>query len=139
MQLRNCSRCGNIFSYINQPICPACQKLEDQEFEIIKQYLREHPNSTVLEVSEATGLDQHLIQEWVRQGRLISTEFHITTECQRCGKPIVGGRYCRACAEELTAEWSGKKSTAASSWEDNTSGRDIKQTGKLHIKDQLKD
>lgn len=137
MQLRNCTRCGKLFAYVNRPVCPACAKLEEEEFEQVKQYLRQHPYATVLEVAEATGIDQHRIQEWVRQGRLISTEFRLLGECESCGAPIASGRFCRNCAARLEAELKGQKVPLAYEKEKGREELDIKQTGKVHIKDQL--
>ncbi|MDI3281482.1 MAG: MerR family transcriptional regulator [Bacillota bacterium] len=135
MELRNCIRCGKLFAYVNKPICPECVRKEEEDFERVRRYLRENPRATVMEVAEATEVDQHLIQQWLREGRLISTEFHLMTECERCGRPIPGGRYCKQCAEELGRELQGSARPAPAAPEPEP-GK-IKQTGRMYTAERM--
>ena len=55
MDVRNCKRCGKIFNYMGSAVCNNCLRQEQEDFEKVREYLFQHPNSTAAEVSEAVG------------------------------------------------------------------------------------
>ena len=102
MSLKNCERCGRLFSGVD-PVCPACLEKDQEEFQRVRDYLREHPDAAVVEVSAATGVEVERLHRWARAGRL---EFKQEDDegswrCQNCGAPIESGRLCSRCAAEL--------------------------------------
>ncbi|NPV27626.1 MAG: hypothetical protein HPY81_09370 [Firmicutes bacterium] len=104
MDLRNCPECGRLFAFVGQNLCPACLEEEEKEFELVREYVREHRNPTITEVSEATGVGADKIIRFLKDGRLIAKGL-ITEgvlECESCGCPISAGRLCEACRDELT-------------------------------------
>lgn len=105
-QLRNCSQCGQVFAYIGRNLCPRCLEKEEEEFKVVRSFIREHSGATIIETAGATGVDEHKILRFLREGRLISQGLQAssTLECERCGRILFEGRYCRECREELDRE-----------------------------------
>jgi flagellar operon protein (TIGR03826 family) len=103
MPIANCKRCGRIFNRVRRDICPVCVAEEDQAFEKVRAYLRQHRYASLPETSEATGVDIDLITEMIKSGRLILRDNpNFTYACERCGAPTQVGRYCQACSTELS-------------------------------------
>jgi flagellar operon protein (TIGR03826 family) len=101
--LRNCPECGRIFGYMGRNLCPDCMNKEEEEFQTVRKYVRDHPGAGVFEVAEATGIDEEKILQFLRDGRLQSRGFQNTLECERCGKKITAGRYCDNCRGQMDA------------------------------------
>jgi flagellar operon protein (TIGR03826 family) len=101
--LRNCSKCGRLFGYTGNPLCSFCLEEEEDEYVIVRDYLYDNPGSSAAEVSEATGVDTEKIMRFLREERLqISSENqNMLLECESCGKPIVTGRFCHKCKDNL--------------------------------------
>lgn len=72
MTLLNCTRCGHLFAQERaaQEVCRNCFALEEQEFQLCRDYLRRHPKVTLQEVSENTGIPLKRMMNWIREGRL---------------------------------------------------------------------
>lgn len=109
MELRNCPRCGKLFGYFNDPVCPECLKADEEELRKIKDYLANHPNAPVPEVVEKTGVSLEKVRNFLRAGRLWlkSAENEAVgaagaqLTCRSCGTPIASGRFCKNCADAL--------------------------------------
>jgi flagellar operon protein (TIGR03826 family) len=134
-ELRNCPQCGRIFAYLGRNVCPRCLDKEEEEFKIVRSYVREHSGATITETAEATGVDEHKILGFLRDGRLISRglQASVTLECERCGMSIPEGRYCRSCREELERELKQSLSRNSPRPEAPESTRDRE---KIHILDK---
>jgi len=130
MELRNCIRCGKLFASEGTLICPACLEERDEQYKIVREYIYEHPRATVPEVSEATGVEEKTIFEFLREGRLALKEPGLGLECERCGRPITTGRYCSQCAKELES--------GLSSFVPHVEVKKTKKEDKLYIADRLK-
>lgn len=102
MDFRNCPQCGKLFKKIGRNLCPACIEKEEKMFDIVREYVRDNPNANVMETSEATGVPEKVIMQFLRDGRLLSGSVSIALDCQSCGKPISAGQYCPDCLEKFT-------------------------------------
>jgi len=105
--IQNCKKCGKLFVSAGLSICEDCVKKEDEQFEIVKQYLLENPRSSVIKVSEATGVPVETVTEFMRQGRLIGIEPDDAENilvCSICKKPISSGRICEQCQKALSGD-----------------------------------
>ena len=102
-EVRNCRRCRKIFMYVTGPqICDACKKLEDEEYEKVRAFVKEFPGANIQEVSRETGVSTHLIYRFLREGRLeVSESSPITLQCENCGVRIKSGRFCISCSKRL--------------------------------------
>ena len=105
MDIRNCAKCGKLFTYINSPICGDCVKKEEEIFEEVRDYIKENPNATVIEVSNETGVSTNKIYDYLREGKLEAVEnIGFSLQCDRCGKAIKKGRYCDSCVLKMEDE-----------------------------------
>lgn len=134
MELRNCSRCGKLFVYKGSSLCPECQKLDEEDFSKVKDYLYDNPGASLIEVSEATGVSSDKILRYLKEGKLeLSSEQSGILKCERCGKPIRAGRFCDVCAAEISK---GLKRGLEPPRLDNSNR--VKGNEKLHIEDRIR-
>lgn len=106
-EIRVCPRCQNMFCYIGigPKICTKCKELDEEEFNKVKDYVYEHSNASIMEVSKETGVRVIRIKNYLRDGRLmIPDSSPIFLDCENCGTSIRFGRFCRECAESLSNE-----------------------------------
>lgn len=131
-ELRNCPQCGRVFAYVGRNLCPRCMDKEEEEFKLVRSYIREHPGATIMDTSEATEVDEQKILRFLRDGRLVSRglQASVTLECERCGQTIGEGRYCRTCLTELDREL--KETVSGSSPQREAPPRDRER---IHIMD----
>ena len=103
MDVKTCRRCRRFFNYISGPsICPACRDELEKKFLQVKDYIREHENAGVLEVSEQNDVGVPQIQQWIREERLqFSENSDYALACEHCGAPIYTGRFCEDCKKKL--------------------------------------
>jgi len=97
MPLRNCKKCGAVFSQINTPICRKCIQKEEEDFRTARQWLLKNPGHTVESLSRNTGINRRDILKWIREERLIMTDASEFVTCKKCGKPIPTGNFCDHC------------------------------------------
>lgn len=99
MDVRSCRGCGRLYNYMSGvPLCDACKKRLEEKFQEVKQYLDEHPNASVSQVSEDMEVSVKQIKEWIREERLaLSNATETGISCERCGIPICTGRFCDKC------------------------------------------
>lgn len=108
MPIANCKRCGRMFNRVRRDICPSCVAEEENMFQAVRKYLRDHRNASMSELVEATEIPMEFIVEMIRDGRIILRDNpNLTYECERCGQPTQSGRYCAKCTQELAAGLSG--------------------------------
>jgi ribosomal protein L32 len=67
----------------------------------VRDYLYENDDANIAQVSEATGVEEKIILEFLREGRLELKEPSIDLTCERCGKPITSGRMCKECLTQF--------------------------------------
>ena len=74
MNIKNCPKCGKLFSPVGGSlICKDCIRAEEQEFEKVRDYLRENRGADINVVSEKTGVSTKKILRYLKEGRLQST------------------------------------------------------------------
>ena len=102
VDIRNCRRCGKMFAYTRVPICPDCEKLDNEDLNKVRDYIKAHPGTKMSKVSEETEIPMNQIMKYLRDGRieLVDAEDLILT-CEDCGKPITSGRKCAKCMAKL--------------------------------------
>ena len=103
MEVMNCRGCGRLFNYIGgQQLCPACKDELEKKFMEVKEYIREHPEKNISQVSEDMDVSIRQLKNWVRQERLIfSEESKVMIECEQCGAFIRTGRFCEKCKKNM--------------------------------------
>ncbi|NTV89042.1 MAG: MerR family transcriptional regulator [Clostridiales bacterium] len=105
-EVRNCKRCGKIFTYGGgTPICQTCKQQDEDDFKRVKDYLWDNPKATLSEVSGALDITAEKIKRFLKDGRLeiISEDGNMFLECEKCGKAIKSGRFCEDCERNTNA------------------------------------
>jgi flagellar operon protein (TIGR03826 family) len=103
--LDNCSECGRLFvksGSIN--ICRSCFDKEEALFQCVSSFLKKRANrtATTYEVVNETGVSESLIHQFIRQGRLVLTNFpNISYPCMQCNAQIREGKLCNSCSQEI--------------------------------------
>lgn len=108
MDVRSCKQCGKIFNYIGgAPICPECAKAAEDKFDDVKQYIYDHPKCGMQEVAKEMEVSVAQIRKWLKEERLaFSEDSEIALNCEKCGKKILTGRYCKGCKDSMTNQFS---------------------------------
>jgi ribosomal protein L32 len=76
-------------------------KEEEAIFEKVREYVREHGNRTIKQVSDACEVSPKKILQYIRDGRLEAGQGMAgEIVCSKCGKPIYIGRMCEKCMLE---------------------------------------
>ncbi len=95
-----CKNCRRIFTYLGYgaKLCPECRKIDEKEFQKVKNYLRDFPGRTLNQTAEDCDVKPETIRNWLREERLEYTEAKDTgLICENCGKPIISGHLCEEC------------------------------------------
>lgn len=113
MELRNCVRCGKLFAGNDASLCPDCVKEDEDLLRKIRDYLGNHPNASMMELVEQTGVPVEKVMSFLRAERLIlrtgggAGQAAMTLTCRSCGTPISSGRFCKNCADALARKLDG--------------------------------
>ena len=109
MEVRNCKQCNKVFNYIGGvPICPECVKKSEDKFEDVKKYIYDHPRCGMQEVATEMEISIAQIRKWLREERLsFSEDSDIALSCEKCGKKILTGRYCKGCKDTMASQFGG--------------------------------
>ena len=106
-EIRECKRCGKMFLFtgVGKCICATCKAEDEAEFEIVKDYIYDNIQATIMQVSKETGVKITRIKSYLKDGRLIIPDGSpIFLNCEVCGTSIKYGRLCRECAASLSNE-----------------------------------
>ena len=99
MEATNCPRCGRMFMKISKPLCPDCEKADEEKFEVVRAFVKENPDCTIHEVSKECEISVKRIMKYVREGQLeVSKGMQDAITCTKCGKPIDKGSMCEKCS-----------------------------------------
>lgn len=102
MDVRNCKKCGKLFNFTGESVCPACAKEMEEKFFEVREYIYKNPSASMVDVSEEMDVPIQQIKKWVRQERLSFTkDSGISIDCEVCGRPILTGRYCKECKTKM--------------------------------------
>ncbi|MGI6176575.1 MAG: MerR family transcriptional regulator [Christensenellales bacterium] len=108
MDIRQCRMCDGLFQYIGNPICMNCMDELDRMFIKVREYLHDHSEADVAEVSEKTGVDQKYILKFLKEERLSLSGPSGLLVCEQCKKPIETGRFCTSCREVFNQAFAPK-------------------------------
>ena len=101
MSLKNCKRCGRLYSFHGHSVCKHCLEKDNADFARIQDYLLTHPYVSALELSRETGVDPAVITRLQREGRFINREQQEgTLVCATCGALVPAGQLCQDCAKK---------------------------------------
>lgn len=93
--------CGKLFHSLGSAHCTECNDEMDRRFIKVRDYIYAHPEASVAEIVEKTGVPQKNILSFLREERLVLEHASGILVCERCAKPIAGGRFCDECKNQL--------------------------------------
>lgn len=103
--VRACKRCkAPIHENSLREYCPKCYDLVEDKFKRIREYLEKYPGSTAFEIEQRLGIPLHVINNFIREGRLVETpNQYLNVECLRCGTLLLSAvhKYCPKCQQEI--------------------------------------
>lgn len=132
LNVKKCKECGSIFNYMGRDICPECIKRLDECFVAIRDYLDEHPNAKVAELSEELEIKEKTILDFIKQGRIMVRE--PVLNCVNCGRPICGGDLCDECRSNIGGQISKVVDSKKKEKERIETDININRTGGMHVK-----
>ncbi len=106
MPLAKCARCDKLFDKAAIQVCSECLAAEETDYETVRLYLAENPDTAADKVSEATGVDVLCVLRMVDSGRIVNAANAANVKCGRCGAPAIcaAKRLCTQCLESLNQE-----------------------------------
>ncbi|MBX7257649.1 MAG: hypothetical protein K1Y02_14915 [Candidatus Hydrogenedentes bacterium] len=106
MPIAKCDRCGKIFDKVRSSICPACEPLEEDDYEIVRKALVEKPGQSAEDIAEQTGVGLDCVLRLLASGRIETTSANLGIKCGRCGAPAISisKKLCESCLQKLNAE-----------------------------------
>ncbi len=108
-ELSNCKFCGKIFVRTTTSVCPSCRQAHEEKFEKVYTYIRKQENreATVHQVHVDTEVEEDLIHDWIKEGRLKTTDMpQMGYPCKSCKRTIKSGKFCEDCGKKLHKELS---------------------------------
>ena len=123
-QLINCKKCNRLFSAVDDSLlCSRCNDAIDDGFTRVREYIYDHPTSSLKQVSEGTEIKPDVVLKWIREGKIILGGSSTITFCERCKAPTDGTRYCVNCIQEIAR---GLKEGIGTTLEKDKAGMHIK-------------
>ncbi len=68
--VQTCKGCGKLFSFLPRGLCAGCIDHRESQFQLVRDWLVDNHSRTISAVTEGSGVEQRLIAEFVREGRL---------------------------------------------------------------------
>ncbi|MDD7402699.1 MAG: flagellar protein [Butyribacter sp.] len=131
MDVRNCKKCGKLFNFTGESVCPACAKEMEEKFFEVREFIYKNPTANMATVSEEMDIPIQQIKKWVRQERLsFSKDSGISIDCESCGRPILTGRYCKECKTKMANKFSSAYQEKAAKPE---KGQSVSSNGKMRF------
>lgn len=98
MLASNCPRCKKVaIIESGLVICNACVSEESDTLDRVRDYLKENPGLTLLQLAKQTEVSAKKIEGYIRTGKIELTDPEI--ECEKCKIKIHKGRFCADCEE----------------------------------------
>lgn len=121
--VKQCRQCGRLFESLGSNLCPRCMEDMEKDFVTVKEYVYDHSDANVFDISNETGVPEKTVLEFLREGRLSMSGADL--HCEECGASITTGRYCSECQNKLEIILKSAYRPPASKKESNTppSGR----------------
>ena len=102
---QECPKCGGkmIFQGVGEYKCERCGFLDYDDYGKVRLCVENNPGINIAEAEQRTGVDQRVIRNLLKEGRLMLSEnSRIMMHCEKCGKRIRSGRLCPECEMKLT-------------------------------------
>lgn len=106
MDIKNCPRCGKMFTSVaGKSICHNCEKIEEEDFKKVKEFVNENDEATLDMIVKETEVSLKRVNKFIREGRLeISRGLRDAFRCESCGAQIHTGKYCEKCFTSIKTD-----------------------------------
>lgn len=107
MEAIRCANCRKPFQPRGEEdFCPACAAKDNEQFKVIKEYMIEHPGSSMADLVNNLGVSVTQIKHYLKEERLEIRGAPVMNilNCEVCGIAIRTGRYCNSCARDQYAK-----------------------------------
>jgi hypothetical protein len=95
-----CRDCSGLFIFLPRGVCVACQTERERRFQEVRDWLVSRPDATMVDVTDALGVDESLVTHWIREGRLRT----IAPSPDAAAR----ARVEQQLRERVTARWAGR-------------------------------
>ena len=117
LTMSNCPYCGRVFVRTFHNICQHCINEIEEQYQLVRDYLREHRTATITELSEETGVPVKQITKFIREGRLsLKDNPNMSYPCESCGILIREGNLCGSCRQKLAKKLNRVQESIAQSF-----------------------
>ena len=98
-----CHTCGKFFPRVYVALCVGCAQVEENRFQLVREYLVRNQGSSLNQVAEGTGLARGEVARFYAEGRLVEVAAGWGAEQTFCTCAIEGGR-CGFCRQKLARQ-----------------------------------
>lgn len=102
LKITRCARCGTVFVRIRTNICHECIDVEEEEYRVIRDVLRDQESLNVAQVAELAEVTEACVLRMLDQGLIVNDQVSNDVKCGQCGLPAISTRK-RLCATCLAA------------------------------------
>lgn len=114
-----CTACGKLIPRATLRLCTSCGLVEDNRFQVVREYLLHHDGAAVGEIARATGVSGRDVRRFMDGGRLTQ----VTGGLAACTCGGVGTR-CRYCRSQLTQAFRKMETEIQREQRDRPTGED---------------
>jgi hypothetical protein len=68
--VQSCKGCGGLFPFLPRGICADCIDAREEQFQAVREWLRDNRGATIAGACQATGVEERVIAEFIREGRI---------------------------------------------------------------------
>ncbi len=133
MQVRQCRICGKLFQSVGNYTCLECQDRLDQEFRLVRDYLYEHSEADITEISRETGVSERSILQFLKEERLTLNVPCEDIRCEHCGRPVRAGKICTDCRDRLSRLFESVTEASAAKLADKKAANVMGYQGRKHF------
>ena len=113
VMVRTCRKCNTIIEEKSlYDYCPECFKKIEKVFQEIREYIETFPGATAFEIEQETGIPYHVVNNFVREGRLVEIpNEYLNIECKGCGCLLLSAqhKFCPECRRKLETDFEKAK------------------------------
>ncbi len=72
MKVCVCRYCGKVFKHHSKiSACPDCKDIDEEQFDAIREYLKQYPNSNAIQIAEGLEITTMDVIRFIDEGRLV--------------------------------------------------------------------
>lgn len=79
------AECKKLFQSYGGSICPNCMDEMDKAFRKVRDYIYDHPQADIVEITQNTGVPEKWIFDFLKEERLEFTTGSTMLSCEQCG------------------------------------------------------